>query len=332
MNKELNTFYFSSDKFVSVAATSIVSLLENNAEFEKITIYYADDGISDINKNKLIGLVKKYNREIIFIDVPSPSDLFDFQFKDRYQMGHSYMRMAIGSLLPSDVKRVLCLDSDTLVVGDLMELWNIDMEDNVLAGVNDCINISKYKNRFFLDDNDIYCNAGVFLVDLDKWRSLNIEKIIATKIKEKNGNIFFFEQTLMNYACKGKIKSIHPKYNSYTLFFAFNYCNLIKWRKPINFYTPRNIEEAKETPTIIHFTRNFYMRSRPWVEECEHPWKDIYIKYKQFTPWEQLEEYYETIGKKIKYIVVHIIPQNLLTEIISLIYNDIRPKMLWKNE
>ena len=283
MDKQLNVFYFSSDHFVSVAATSIVSLLENNTEFESITIYYVDDGISSMNKDKLIQLVKRYNREILFIVAPDPSEMFDFPFKEKYQMGHSYMRMGVGSLLPSHVKKVLCLDSDTLVTGNLLELWNVDLGEDILAGVSDCLNIPKYKHRFFLNDKDIYCNAGVFLVDLEKWRAFNIERIISEKIKERNGNVFFFEQTLMNYACKGKIYKLHPKYNCYTLFFAFTYKNLMRWRKPTDFYTEREVDEAKDKPVIVHFTRNFYMLSRPWVKNCDHPMCDEYQKYKQMT-------------------------------------------------
>lgn len=47
MNISLNVLYFSSDLFVDVAASSIVSLLENNKSFEDIKIYVIDDGISN---------------------------------------------------------------------------------------------------------------------------------------------------------------------------------------------------------------------------------------------------------------------------------------------
>ncbi len=46
----MNVFYFSSDLFASVVAVSMVSLLENNKEQEKITFYIVDDGISDEKK------------------------------------------------------------------------------------------------------------------------------------------------------------------------------------------------------------------------------------------------------------------------------------------
>lgn len=53
MSNELHVLYFSSDLFVDVAATSIVSLLENNKSFEIIKVYVIDDGISN-EKCKLL--------------------------------------------------------------------------------------------------------------------------------------------------------------------------------------------------------------------------------------------------------------------------------------
>lgn len=328
----MNIFYFTSDLFVSVAATSMVSLMENNKAAETIHFYMIDDGIKKENKEKLTSLIESYGRSISYINAPDPKDLFDFPFKDRYQIGHSYVRMAIGTLLPDDVDKVLALDSDTLILGDLTELWNMDMGNNILAGVADCLNLKAYKKQFGLEGEEFYCNAGVYLIDLKKWREEQIENTIKDVIKERNGNVFFFEQTLINYSCRGQILKLHPRFNTYTLFYAFKYENLLRWRNPTIFYKENEINEAKTNPTIIHFTRNFYMLSRPWVKECDHPLTEQYIKYKVLTPWPELSEDNRSSNQKKKYKLWHSIPQKLLATLAGIIYNNIRPKMWWKNE
>lgn len=328
----MDIFYFSSDLFVSVAATSMVSLMENNRAFDKIHFYVVDDGITNENKNKLANLVHEYKREINFIPAPDPCELFRYPFKDRYQMGHSYVRMCVGRLMPESVERVLCLDSDTLILGDLTALWNMDMEDNVMAGVIDCVNLKAYSKQFGLSENEFYCNAGVFLVDLKKWREQAVEEKIIKVIHERNGNVFFFEQTLMNYSCRGKIAKLHPCYNTYTLFYALSYKNLIRWRNPTTFYTEQEITEAKNNPLIVHLTRNFYMLSRPWVKGCDHPLTGRYLDYKAKTPWPELSEDTRTERQKMRYKLWHAIPQALLCFGASIAYNKIRPKMWWKNE
>ena len=71
-NFPVNVFYFSSDQFASVAATSIISLMENNQSFSELHIYLIDDDITTENKNKLIQMVQKYKRDIHFIPAPDP--------------------------------------------------------------------------------------------------------------------------------------------------------------------------------------------------------------------------------------------------------------------
>ena len=333
----MNIFYFSSDLFIEVLAVSLVSLLENNKNCREINIYIVDDGITKEKKNKLQCMVDKYSsteniRKIIYLDAPSPNDLLKFNFKTRYQIGHSYFRMCIGTLLPNNVDRVICLDSDTLICSDLEELWNIDMHGNILAGVADCMNIKKYRRQFDMDEDDIYCNAGFYLVDLKKWRQENIEEKIINRIFKQNGNVFFFEQTLMNWSCKGRILKLSPDYNAYTLFWAFEYNNLLRWRKPKNFYTDEQVQQAKNNPVIIHYTRNFYMLSRPWVEGCDHPMTAKYLEYKELTPWKEMHKDTRSNIMKLKYKVYHMIPQAALSYIVCFLYNEVRPRMIWKNE
>lgn len=328
----MNVLYFCSDIFLHVAAVSIVSLLENNKNFDEINIFIIDDGISNEKKSMLEKMVNSYNRNISYIPAPDPSKFFKFPFKSRYQMGHSYMRMCIGTLLPESVEKLLCLDSDTLVTGNLSDLWSIEFNENILAGVADCVNLKAFRYQFMLSNNDIYCNAGVFLVNLHNWRKHRIEDKIRATIKEHNGNIFFFEQTLMNYVCRGKIIKLPAFYNSYTLFHAFSYKNLIRWRRPTNFYSEKEVNEAKQNPYIIHFTRNFYMTSRPWVKDCDHPLTETYLYYKRLTPWTSLEDDNKTTKKKIEYKLIHLIPQSLLAHTVNVMYNVVRPLLRWKNE
>ena len=329
---KLNVLYFSSDLFADVAAVSMISLLENNKEFENITIYMIDDGISDEKKRELKNMVDTYHRRIDFLPAPDPVKFFNYPFKSRYQMGHSYMRMCIGSIVPKEIERLLCLDSDTLVKGNLADLWNIDMAGKVLAGVVDCVNVKAFKKQFMLQETDPYCNAGMFLINLSAWRNDGIEDSIRNIIKQRKGNIFFFEQTLMNLVCRGKIIVLPPRYNSYTLFYAFSYKNLISWRKPTTFYTEAEVRDAITDAVIIHFTRNFYMTSRPWVKKCDHPMTTEYLKYKSMTPWKDLKEDTRKLSERIRYKLIHILPQNVLAYALNVLYNNVRPLLFWKNE
>lgn len=322
----MNVLYFCSDAFAKVAATTMTSLLENNKSFESITIYLVGDEVTETNKQFLRNIIEgKYGRKFIYIESPTPNECFEYDFKDKYQMGRTWMRLCMTRVIPESVDRVLCMDSDTLVLGDLSEMWNIDMGDNLLAGVADCVNVKAFKNHFMMEDGDIYCNAGMFLYNMEAWRKSGVEEKFKKIIQGLNGNVFFVEQTLLNSVCRGRIIKLPAEYNSYTLFYAFSYKNLIRWRKPTLFYTPEEVEVAKKNPKIIHYTNNFYMISRPWVENSEHPMAGEFRKYMKMIGWTDLDKDKRTSKQKFIHGLVHAIPQGLLAYIVNFLYNTYRP-------
>src|SRR5262249_44225277 len=78
-------------------------------------------------------------------------------------------KLFIVELLPPDVHRVLYLDCDIIVRGDVEGLWNYDLYDSVVGAVEDPN--MHYKEKLGLLPGQPYFNAGVLLVDLDRWRA-----------------------------------------------------------------------------------------------------------------------------------------------------------------
>ncbi|KAJ6311317.1 hypothetical protein OIU77_013146 [Salix suchowensis] len=65
----------------------------------------------------------------------------------------NYARIYLADIIPSDVKRVIYLDSDLVVVDDIAKLWEVDLENRVLAAPEYChANFTYYfSNLFWLD-------------------------------------------------------------------------------------------------------------------------------------------------------------------------------------
>lgn len=63
----MDILYSSSDSYAFLTGISILSLLENNKGCDFIHIYIMDNHISDINRKKLIKVVKDYQRDIFFV-------------------------------------------------------------------------------------------------------------------------------------------------------------------------------------------------------------------------------------------------------------------------
>lgn len=324
--------YHSSDAFSEVTGVSMTSLFENNKDMDDIHVLYIERGLSEKNKHKLYTTAEKYNRTIDFIEMPDWAKIFNINIKSCKSgwLGFGFNRLFLTEYIPEEVDRVLYLDSDTIIESSLKELWNTNMNDYYLAGVDDCLS-SKYRKIVGIDENGTYCNSGVLLINLKKWREDNIVKKFLRILEENNGYFVFNEQSILNSVFSGKIKVLPQNYNVNTLVYLFNYKELMRLRKPYRFsYRPEELLQAKENPVITHFTGNFYVAKRPWIENSDHPHKDAYLKYKSLSLWKNdpLSKDTRKTSEKLYSAFCHILPRRVMIFLVSVLYNRIRPKML----
>ncbi|WP_302822617.1 glycosyltransferase family 8 protein [Eubacterium callanderi] len=276
---KLNVSYASSNEYVRFSYVSMLSLFENNKEFSSIFVYFIDAGLTEESKKMFIHLAKKYNRNLKFIPI---NDLFK-NWKTIKSFGHSYATYAklfFSSVIDED--KIIYLDSDSIVEDSFKELWQIDLKDNLVAGVLEDV---APRNKYIIGQkkSDNYINCGFLLINLQEWREQNIESKFINIIKKYKGDVPFWDQGVINSACKNKIFLLHPKYNCLNCIFAFN-ANEIKKVSYLDYYYSQNeIDEAKNHPVFIHYVDGIY--NRPWCKNCTHPLKNRYIFYLDKTPW-----------------------------------------------
>lgn len=332
----MNIVLHSSDLFSAVLVVSMVSIMENNKDEQRIDFYIIEHEISEKHKGMIAGMVEKYpNSFVHFIPMPDINIKFGLGLKmiKSIWLFDSYSRLFLGTLLPSDIERVLYLDCDTLCNGCLHDFYYMDLEDNYVAGVIDCLSDAYYE-LFGMDKTSRYCNSGMLLFNLKKWREDNMEETVASYVRSKNGYVFFMEQSVVNILLQNKIKIVHPKYNTYTLMVAFTHDNLRKLRRCTRYYSDEEIDEAIKNPVLIHLTNGFYVKGRPWIEGNEHPFKQLYLKYRALTPWkkEPLFKDKTSIEQKAVLSIVKILPQSFLCSIIGWVYNVWRPNHIRKSK
>lgn len=276
--------YASDNKFAEILGVSLVSLYENSKDVEDIKVYILDSGINSDNKGKLMSLSKKYKRsDIKFIKATDISKVLSMKVNlDRGSLSQ-YARLFISSVLPATLERIIYLDCDIIINKSILELWQLDMHGKTISALKDAFS-KQYRKNINLKPNDIMFNSGVMLIDMKKWRDNNIEKKLLKFIKSKHGNIQQGDQGALNAILSKDTFPFHPKFNSITVFYDFSYDEMLIYRKPVDFYTKKEIEEAVNEPVIIHYTTSF--RSvRPWYNGCEHKYASKWIEYKQMSPW-----------------------------------------------
>lgn len=276
----MNILYTLNDKFVPQVAAGITSVCENNMDLGEINFYLMSMGITAENKSKLQKYIKKYKRKINFIEIDNLKNYFDFDFDTNGWNPIVLARLLLDKLLPEDIDRILYLDGDTIVRDNLEDLWNTDMSGcTIAASIEPTIDKKRIKT---LDMSGFpYYNAGVLLVDLDRWRKNKVGECIIKYYHDHDGKLFANDQDAINGSQKGKIYTLSPRYNFYNIFYQYSYKFLSKL---CDFeYVSKDVyEDAVNNPAIIHYLGE----ERPWRIGNKHKYRDDYLKYLNMTPWE----------------------------------------------
>ncbi|MDD3139944.1 MAG: glycosyltransferase family 8 protein [Lachnospiraceae bacterium] len=283
---DVHIVYASDDRFAEILGVSLVSLFENNKSIASIQVYILDSNISMNSKNAIEDVFKQYHRKLpIWISARNIQKELQMEIHiDRGSLSQ-YARLFISSLLPDYLERVLYLDCDTIINQCIGELWEIDLQGNIIAALMDAFS-KYYRMNIGLQPNDIMFNSGVILIDLKKWKEKNIEEKLLHFIVSRNGIIQQGDQGALNAILSKEVYCFEARFNSVTIFYDFSYKELMTYRKPPCFYSAGEVEIAKREPVIIHYTTSFLSR-RPWVKNCKHMYVDEWIRYREKSPWRE---------------------------------------------
>lgn len=112
------------------------------------------------------------------------------------------LKFEIAELI-KDYDKVLYLDGDLHIRGDLSELYCVDLEGNVIGAV---------KSLDMLFDKKEMISAGVMLIDTKVFREENYaHKLLKTRISL--GDQRSMDQQTINIVLEGKIKYLSTRYN-----------------------------------------------------------------------------------------------------------------------
>lgn len=157
-----------------------------------------------------------------------------------------------------------------------MRLYDLDLNGVSVAGVLDDVAL-KAKLNVGLKPDSPYINAGFLLINLKYWKVCNLQGKFIEFLHRHGGNVFHHDQGIINAVCNSSMKILHPRYNMVSNFFSQSHSSFTQ--KP--FYSEYELSEGKLNPVFIHFTPGVV--NRPWLKNCRHPKKDIYLKFRSKT-------------------------------------------------
>lgn len=279
----IDVAYSSSDSYAWIMCTSLVSLLENNKKLS-FNIYLLSNKISESNLKKIKTVISRYNAKLIVIDIASHS--FDFKnisINSRWDFA-TFGRIFEPILIDKNVKRILNIDCDTIVLGNIEELWNNMDDTKMVAGVSDCLS-EHYLKSIGITKPNILFNAGITIFNLELMRNMKIYNKFNDYIKTHK-RILYLDQDVINACVPFEFKTKLPlKFNVYSLLYYLRFDNITILRRPYNFYNFNEVTEALSNPYIIHFTTSNFDYGRPWYVHNKHPKRFLFLTYLKLTPF-----------------------------------------------
>ena len=296
----MNILFSSDNNYAQHLGVAIYSLLYHNKWCEHIVIYIIDNQIEPSNKQKLENVVSFFeNSEIRWIPFDEWKSQLTLSMSWPISIS-SYARLFVGSMLPANIDRVLYLDSDMVINASLYDLWHYDLDNKVLAAVQDSIP-DRVKNAVEVPATKFYFNAGLLLINLHRWREDGIEQQCLNYIAEKEGSVLHHDQGVLNHVLQDCWHKLPLKYNVMTINYILNRKRILNYYgEHASFYELEEIESAKKNPVIIHYTPSF--TSHPWEKNCAHPLKYLYWSFLEKTPWQGAKVMPNLQSWKVKFI------------------------------
>lgn len=266
---------------------ALIASIFTNSEAKNINIHLLADNLSDNAKNKFTGLANKFSGNIRIVE----GDIENF-FVSAHLSKAAYLRLKIPELLPKSVHKAIYLDADLLVKSDISELFDIDMENKPIAAVLDLgIMTSRRSMRekqrsIGIQENDLYFNSGVMIMDLDKWRENNYTDKLLELVK--SNNFRHHDQDALNLLFYNNWKVLPLKFNVIPPIFEL----------PLKVIFSKYIKDAAEAvknAKIIHYAGGH----KPWHYKKTKGLNDYYYEMLSKTDF-KIKEPKEKIFRKYR--------------------------------
>ena len=231
------------NNYIMACGISILSIINNNKD-NHLRFHILTNGLSKDNNEKILQISLEYEVDILIYKI-SDSDFEGLPITDQFQKS-IYYRYMFSRILDSNISKLIYLDCDTIVLGNITELWNTNIDNHILGAVLDQ-NYADIRILNRLNLKKEYFNSGVLLFNLKKWEELNCTEQCIQYIKNNIDLIVFPDQDAINIVLLDNILKLDFKFNFQELFHDNNISNLFVERK--RWF---EIQDAKDDLVIIH--------------------------------------------------------------------------------
>jgi lipopolysaccharide biosynthesis glycosyltransferase len=255
-------------------AVASVSAANPGRQIDVHVIYCERDEVAEARLSATIATCRDMTLTLHLADDARISGFF----VDNFMTKECYLRLLAAEILPQHIEKVLYLDSDIVVVGDLGPLWGTPLAGKVVAAAPDyplLRSVTSPERRALLGipQDALYVNSGVMLMDLAEWRRRNLTDTMFEYVARMGPALEFYDQDAVNAVLHDDILLLDPRWNLQARIYRAG-------RRAF----PRDYEatrEARRNPAIIHYTGS----EKPWKFRSRTARKGDYLRNLARTAW-----------------------------------------------
>ena len=306
MRKRMNIYITTGKKNIGYAYVAIKSLFMNNCSSE-VFLYIVSEDLEEADLVHEKDLAEKYGHRIILLrfDEEKARQQIHLGKDDHWAIGTMSSYWLFHELLPQDVDRIMVIESDTVIVGDLSDIYSMDFGDNyvICPGPEH----KPRRHREFMESIGGECLTFVLsMYNVPRIRKdFTLERILETdtEVKRHSGYSqmeFTFGLLFRRHIgyVPGKISCIDEN-ERYMEELGYDY-----------------IVECEKTAKIIHFS-SYSDYGKPWNPVSMMPGFVTWWEYAQGSPYyksyfERQWEIYAKSREKVKRLEKKVSYRNIL--------------------
>ncbi len=196
---------------------SIQSIIDNASKEKLYRIHILHTNICS-KMRQIVEEMANENFEICFEDVSKYLDTMHdkLPIRDYYSLT-TYFRMYIADMFP-EYDKAIYIDSDTIVLGDIAELYNHDIEDAYVGAANEQVMVQidtygEYVEKVLGIDRNHYFNAGLLLINCKQFRENKVLERFMELLYSYNF-VVTQDEDYLNILCQDKVYWLKQQWNT----------------------------------------------------------------------------------------------------------------------
>ena len=265
-------------------AVTLYSALVNMHQDTPVALYILDAGIRTDQRQRITQCITHARDGVNLTWVPVDVSQVQTYGSRNWMTGAAYARLYLPALLPDTVDKVIYLDADMIVREDVLDLWKLDIGHHAVAAVRDQAigmvssiwGIARYHERG-LDPATPYFNSGVMVINLSKWRLINVMEGAFEYVQENKEVMRLNDQEALNATLYDDWLELDPRWNQHPRVFTYPNWAHSSHKEHYKAIIKRLIED----PYIIHFAS----KPKPWENGSMHPYQRLWLYYLRTSGW-----------------------------------------------